>query len=85
MWLRILIHVKITFTTERFSSNRGLSYACAQDYGIVRGGTLQVAAKKCMAWSCFSVKKSNVFGHRMPHFAVILSAAEETSVGPLKL
>ena len=37
VWLRILIHVKITFTTERFSSNRGLSYACAQDYGIARG------------------------------------------------
>ena len=85
MWLRILIHVKITFTTERFSSNRGLSYACAQDYGIARGQILQVAAKKRMAWSCFSVKKRSVFGHRMPYFAVILSAAEETSVGPLKL
>ena len=33
--------------------------------------TLQVATKKCMAWSCFSVE-SSVFGHRMPHFAVIL-------------
>ena len=48
-------------------------------------GILQGAAKKCMACSCFSVKKSSVFGHRMPHFAVILSAADETSVGPLKL
>ena len=46
---------------------------------------LQVAAMKCMAWSCFSVKISSVFGHRMPHFPVILSAAEETNVGPLKL
>ena len=44
-----------------------------------------VAEKKCMAWSCFSVEKSSVFGHRMPHFAVILSAAEETNVCPLKL
>ena len=40
-------------------------------------GILQVPAKKCVAWSCFSVKKSSVFEHRMPHFAVILSAAEE--------
>ena len=37
---------------------------CAQDYGIATGQKLQVAAKKCMGWSCFSVKKS-VFGHRM--------------------
>ena len=38
---------------------------------IARGQTLQVATKKCMACSCFSVK-SRVFGQRMPHFAVIL-------------
>ena len=44
---------------------------CAQDYGIARGQTLQVATKKCMAWSCFS-GKSSVFGQRMQHFAVIL-------------
>ena len=31
------------------------------------------------------LKKSSVFGHRMSPFAVILSAAEETNVGPLKL
>ena len=37
---------------------------CAQDYGIATGQKLQVAAKKCMGWSCFSVKKS-VFGQRM--------------------
>ena len=37
---------------------------CAQDYGIASGQKLQVAAKKCIGWSCFSVKKS-VFGHRM--------------------
>ena len=37
---------------------------CAQDYGIATGQKLQVAAKKCIGWSCFSVKKS-VFGHRM--------------------
>ena len=37
---------------------------CAQDYGITAGQKLQVAAKKCMGWSCFSVKKS-VFGQRM--------------------
>ena len=37
---------------------------CAQDYGIATGQQLQVAAKKCIGWSCFSVKKS-VFGHRM--------------------
>ena len=30
---------------------------CAQDYGIATGHKLRVAAKKCMAWSCFSVKK----------------------------
>ena len=53
--------------------------------GSPGGGILQVAAKKCMAWSCFSVKKSSVFGHRMSPFAVILSAGEETNVGPLKL
>ena len=37
---------------------------CAQDYGITTGQKLQVAAKKCMGWSCFSVKKSD-FGQRM--------------------
>ena len=31
------------------------------------------------------LKKSSFFRHRMPPFAVILSAAEETIVGPLKL
>ena len=36
---------------------------CAQDYGIATGQKLQVAAKKGMGWSCFSVK--SVFGHRM--------------------
>ena len=30
---------------------------CAQDYRIAKGQKLRVAAKKCMAWSCFSVKK----------------------------
>ena len=39
--------------------------------GSPGGQTLRVATKKCMAWSCFSVK-SGVFGQRMPHFAVIL-------------
>ena len=34
---------------------------------------------------CFSVKKRSVFGHRMPHFAVVLSAPKETNVAPLKL
>lgn len=34
-----------------------------------RGETLQVATKKCNAWSYFYVK-SSVFGHRMSHFAV---------------
>ena len=34
-----------------------------------RGETLQVATKKCRAWSYFFVK-SSVFGHRMSHFAV---------------
>ena len=37
---------------------------CAQDYGIAAGQKLQVAAKICMGWSCFSVKKSD-FGQRM--------------------
>ena len=50
-----------------------------------QGETLQVAAKKCMTWSCFSDKKGSVFGHRMPHFVVILWEAEETSFGALKL
>ena len=35
----------------------------AQDSGIARGQTLRVATKKCVAWSCFSVK-SGVFGPR---------------------
>ena len=47
------------------------------------GQTLRVATKKCMAWSCFCVK-SSVFGHRMPHFAVILGETEVTNVGALK-
>ena len=55
---------------------------CAQDSGIARGQTLRVATKKCMAWSCFCVK-SSVFGHRMPHFAVILGETEVTNVGAL--
>ena len=61
-------------TNEWFSSNRILLF-CAQDFGIASGQTLRVATKNCMAWGCFSVKnlvKSSVFGHRMPHFAVIL-------------
>ena len=56
---------------------------CAQDSGIARGQTLRVATKKCMAWSCFSVK-SGVFGQRMPHFAVLLRETEETNIGALK-
>ena len=67
---------------EWFSSNR-ISRFCAQDSGIARGQTLRVATKKCMASSCFSVK-SSVFGHRMPHFAVILWETEVTNVGTLK-
>ena len=67
---------------EWFSSNRILML-CAQDFGIARGQTLPVATKNCMAWSCFSVK-SSVFGHRMPHFAVILWETEVTNVSPLK-
>ena len=55
----------------------------AQDSGIAREQTSRVATKKCMAWSCFSVK-SNVFGHRMLHFAVILWEKEVTNVGTLK-
>ena len=34
--------------------------------------------RKCIAWSCFSVK-SDVFGQRMPHFAVILWETEVTN------
>ena len=51
--------------------------------GDARGQTLRVATKKCVAWSCFSVK-SSVFGHRMPNFAVILKQTEVTNVGALK-
>ena len=32
---------------------------------------MQVTTKKCMAWSCFSVR-SSVFGQRMQHFVMIL-------------
>ena len=60
------------------------TYLCAQDCGIASGQTVQVTTKKCMAWSCFSLK-SGVFGQRMPHFAVILWEAELTNVGALKL
>ena len=67
---------------EWFSSNR-IPMFCAQDSGIARGQTLRVATKKCMAWGCFCVKGS-VFGHRMPHFAVILWETEVTNVGALK-
>ena len=56
---------------------------CAQDSGIARGQTLRVATKKCMVWSCFSVK-SGVFGQRMPHFATVLLETEVTNVGELK-
>ena len=38
-----------------FSNRRRM--LCAQDYGIARGQTLGVATEKCMACSCFSVKK----------------------------
>ena len=30
---------------------------CAKNSGIARGQTLQVARRKCMAKSCFDVKK----------------------------
>ena len=49
-----------------------------------QGAKLQVGTKKCVAWSCFSVK-SSVFGQRMPPFAEILWEAEMTKVGALKL
>ena len=67
---------------EWFSSNR-IPMFCAQDSGIARGQTLRVATKKCMAWCCFCVK-SSVFGHRMPHFALILWETGVTNVGVLK-
>ena len=67
---------------EWFSSNRKPMF-CAQDSGIARGQILRVATKKCMAWCCFCVK-SSVFGHRMPHFALILWETEVTNVGVLK-
>ena len=73
------------FLNEYISSNR-IPMFCAQDSGITRGQTLQslqVATKKCMAWSCFCIK-SRVFGHRMPHFALILWETEVTNVGALK-
>ena len=74
--------MSVVLANEWFSSNRILMF-CAQDFGIARGQTLRVATKNCMAWSCFSVK-SSVFGHRMPHFAVILWETEVTNVGALK-
>ena len=40
---------------------------CVKDSGIARGQTLRVATKKCMAWSCFSVK-SGVFGQENAAF-----------------
>ena len=76
-WRRGFSHVN-----ECFSSNRILMF-CAQDFGIARGQTLRVSTKNCIAWSCFSVK-SSVFGHRMPHFAVILWETEVTNVSALK-
>ena len=40
-------------------------------------GILQVPAKSVWPGVVSPLKKSSVFEHRMPHFAVILSAAEE--------
>ena len=40
---------------------------CAKDSGIARGQTLQVARKKCVASSCFFVKRSD-FSERITHF-----------------
>ena len=50
-----------------------IGYSCFAHriLGSPGGQTLRVSTKNCTAWSCFSVK-SSVFGHRMPHFAVIL-------------
>ena len=47
---------------------------CAQDEGIARGQTLRVATKKERnVWhGVASLFKRSVFGHGMPHFAVIL-------------
>ena len=78
----ILNDVTLKTSNEWFSSNR-IPMFCAQDSGIARGQTWRVATKKCMAWSCLSVK-SSVFGHRVPHFAVILWETEVTNVGALK-
>ena len=78
----IINHASVVSSNEWFSSNR-IPMFYAQDFGIARGQTLRVATKKCMAWSCFCVK-SSVFGHRMPHFAVILGETEVTNVGALK-
>ena len=83
LWERNLkFSINLSDVNEWFLSNRRRMF-CTQDYGIARGQTLRVATKKCMAWSCFSVK-SSVFGHRMPHFAVILWETEVTNVGALK-
>ena len=62
-----------------------IGYSCFAHriLGSPGGQTLRVAIKNCMAWSCFSVK-SSVFGHRMPHFAVILRETEVTNLGALK-
>ena len=67
---------------EWFSGNQRPMF-CTQDSGIAWGQALPVITKKCMAWSCLSVK-SGVFGQGMQHFAVILWEMEVTNVRALK-
>ena len=45
---------------------------CAQDYGIVGGGKHCESLQRNVWRGVVSPLKRSVFGHRMPHFAVIL-------------
>ena len=51
------------------------------------GANIASRYKEMYGLECFSVSpvKSDVFGQRMPHFAVILWETEVTNVGALKL
>ena len=46
---------------------------CAKTSGTARGQTLLVARRKCMAKSCFRVKKRGILEIDQYFFAVVLS------------
>ena len=58
---------------------------CAKNFGIARGQTLQVARRKCIAKSCFDLKKKKILGKGQRFFTVVLSKMDLGNVDTRKM